>query len=53
VGMVNLTIGEKNDLIEVYDCLLVKNSFKSFGERFLSLIKSFYFLKGDENSHPS
>jgi len=43
--MVNLTINEKDDLIEVYDCLLIKNSFKSFGERFLNLIKSLGFLK--------
>jgi len=40
VGMVNLTVSEKNDLIEVYDCLLVRHNFKSICEKFLGLVKS-------------
>ncbi|MCF6173524.1 MAG: hypothetical protein L3J44_07085 [Campylobacteraceae bacterium] len=43
--MVNLTVNEKNDLIEVYDCLLIKNSFGFFGKRFYKIIKSFRFLR--------
>ncbi len=39
VGMINLTVSEKNDLIEVYDCLFDKNSFK---KRFLNFISKFY-----------
>ncbi len=45
VSMVNLTVGEKNDLIEVYDCLLARNSFESFGKSFLNFIKRFSFLR--------
>ena len=44
VGMVNLTVSEKNDLIEVYDCLLARNSFKSICEKFLGLVKNLGFL---------
>ncbi|NOX15662.1 MAG: hypothetical protein GXP61_06520 [Epsilonproteobacteria bacterium] len=43
--MVNLTINEKNDLIEVYDCLCVKNSFESFRKTFYKFIKSFTLLR--------
>ena len=41
--MVNLTISEKNDLFEVYDCLLARHSFKSICEKFLGLVKSLGF----------
>jgi len=37
--MINLTVSEKNDLIEVYDCLFDENSFK---KRFLNFVRKFY-----------
>lgn len=43
--MVNLTISEKSDLVEVYDCLLTQNSFEIFGMKIYDFIKKMNFLR--------